>query len=210
MSAATANGAGGVPAAVSADKVLRDLLDAQAKLAQTIETGDNEEAITKKMLKKAGLPDITCAWTSANQQMLQQPLCWFFLLHREGGQAVTAIGATLHMYGQRHLVQQVHNLLLSITTACAFVQAGKLTTYEAFQIVEPVLLSIAENLQYLKAKRVADQYHLTARDAGSLLDKARTGTRSFDEKLEDAARKLRGRGNKRGRDNKRRQMSDSD
>jgi hypothetical protein len=67
----------------------------------------------------------------------------------------------------------------------------KINVYEGFTIAEPLLLMGFDSLTYLKAKRVAENFRLSAAETSELLESARGTDKSVDGKLEEAARKIR-------------------
>ena len=95
---------------------------------------------------------------------------------------------------------------------CAFASTNppKLSIFECFSAIEPLLLCAFDNIAYLKAKKVADQFKLNAKDATALVADARGTGRSLDEKLEDAARKMRNRSFESAHKKKKQRSEDSD
>ena len=181
-------GAGG--AAPGATDILKNLLEEQQKKLVEVLATDDEKMITTKLLKKAGLREPGSNWTSANQDLVAEPLCWFFLVSKERGQATIAINAFLNSFPQRHLVQQVSALVLSLAAVCAVKEAQKINVFEAFTIIEPVLDTLHSSVGYLQAKKVAEAQRLTAREAGELLSMTRKDN-TLCGRLEESARKIR-------------------
>jgi hypothetical protein len=169
--------------------VLKSLLEEQQKQLLEVNTTDDERAITIKLLKKQGLKEPGSNWTTANQDMIAEPLCWFFLVMHEKGQATVAINAYLHSFPQRHLAQQASSLLLSVAATCALQQAGRMNIFEAYTVVEPLLQSLHGSIAYLQAKKIAEQHRLSAKETGELVAQARKENTLLG-KLEESAKKI--------------------
>jgi hypothetical protein len=180
------------------NEVLRQLLEEQQKKLTEVKPEDDEKSITQKLLKKANLKEPNTNWTTANPELVQEPLCYFFLITKESGQAIVAINSFLQTFPQRHLVHQASSMLLPIAAACAFAKNQKISTYEAFTIAEPLLQILHSSVEYLQAKKIAEMHRMTAREAGELISATRKDD-SLTGRIEEQARRIAGRRRHRSR-----------
>ena len=178
--------------------VLADLLAEQNRRAAVVNDNDDIREMTLKLLKGAGRDKaIITNWTTMNPRMIEDPLCWMYLIYYEGRAAVTAINASLSSFNQRHLATQVSSIIACISTTLAFVPQN-LNVYEAFTICEPLNQICNEQMMYLKAKRTADSMRMDARGTRDLIQSVREGG-GIDAKIEEKARKISEKNRKRDR-----------